>query len=347
MIPYLTSGFGDEPQQDSQDVPPEQQQAQSFQQQREEESEAFQEYSAENPIPAAVWGTAGAERVATVKQGSTVASKKHKVSPSKQQNNSKKKARTSEGINTEEEKDVIETLGDAMELCKKLVDSQLKLAKELNADMNTSVSGDARVKNTILTLLPNELIREVFIYATGDKFALSRIRTLFGAPPFHFLKPEDFGLFRASGFAPGRSNMAYGGDHLSALDTVNYSQFGTSHLVDSYKREYKIVSAVNLQMSDKLVFDIDSLEVSKPVHLNVRVPKRTQDDKIKLFKNLETRRSLFFPQVGEIINAKYSTTLQSVWKGNPYKDEYLRILVKALTPRSVSGSTASVIGIRL
>ena len=89
------------------------------------------------------------------------------------------------------------TLLDAMNYCRSLLEDQLERAKEQRPAINESINGDAHAKKTLITLLPDQSVRLLFIEIIRNGQAWQRIRPLFGAPPYHFLKPEDAGLLRA------------------------------------------------------------------------------------------------------------------------------------------------------
>lgn len=236
----------------------------------------------------------------------------------------------------------LDTLQDAIDYCRNILNVQLERARDSNPPMNEAINGDAHVRKTIITLLPDQFVRTLFIEVARQNNAWPRIRPLFGAPPYHFLKPEDAGLIRAAGIAAGRTNMSYE----KVNETAGYSQFGAGHLVDDYSREYRVVTAKEPKEGDQLPCNLESIEPQKHIFMNVRVPKRSKAERIELLKDIEKRRAVLFPQVGETITVKYSQALQQVW-GKASTGFNSRVLVKSLVPRSANASTAALVCVKV
>jgi len=236
----------------------------------------------------------------------------------------------------------LETLADALDYCKELVNIQLKRAKDQQATMNEAIYGDSHARKAIVTLLPDQFVRSLFIQVTRDREAWPRIRPLFGSPPYHFLKPEDAGFIRASGIAAGRTNMTYN----KSNETAAYAQFGVGHLVDTYFREYRVVTPREPQESDQLPCNIERLAPQNHVFLNVRVPKRSKGERMELLKDITKRRAVLFPQVGETLNINYSTGLRQVW-GRADANLNSKLLVKSMVPRAAGASTAAVVALKV
>lgn len=237
----------------------------------------------------------------------------------------------------------IETIGEAQQYCEALVQKQLERAEEQKPEMNAPIYGDMQARKAIATLLPDEMIRELFLRTTKKKEAWPRLRSFFGVPPYNFLRPEDAGMVRAAGIASGRVNMTYE----RAGETAAYSQFGTGHLVDSYLREYRIVPVVAVSVNDNLPCDIESVGPSSHVYMNVRVPKRSREEKIILLKDATKRRAVVFPQVGEELAVQYSDALRQVWGTKANNRNITRVVVKSMVPRSATGSTAAVVAVKV
>jgi hypothetical protein len=237
----------------------------------------------------------------------------------------------------------LDTIADAVEYCRNLIRIQLERAKDQRAPMNEAIYGDAHARKAVTTLLPEQFIRELFLETTRIIDNLPRIRPLFGVPPYNFLRPEDAGLIRAGGIASGRTNMTY--DRLN--ETASYSQFGAGHLVDGYFREYRIVTVREPRETDMLPCDLERVAPQKPVYLNVRVPKRSKEERMALLKDMSKRRAVLFPAVGEVLTVNYSTGLQAVWgsKANTRLDT--KIVVKSMVPRSSTGATAAVVAVKV
>ena len=277
----------------AQDISPQEQQTQGVQQQLQE----VQQGADAEEIPRAVWGSEA------VDESAPQAAQKRDRRGGAPRSRKARKAIINDDAEIGDD-DPPETIGDALSLCKKLVGDQIKRASDEKPDVNTPVTGDAKARKTILTILPDSLVREVFMYTIKFPEALPRIRTLFGAPPFNFLRTEDAELVRATGIASNRVNMTYSGS--SSSEIASYSQFGEAHFVDGFQRDYRAVAVGYPKETDPLVCDIAAFPTNKNVYLNVRVPKRSRDEKIALLKDARTKKSLLFPHVGEMLTMSYS-----------------------------------------
>lgn len=231
----------------------------------------------------------------------------------------------------------LRTVGEAYQLCKELVQKQLILAKERKPDANVGLPGDAASRAAFLLLLPDQLQRKLFLETTRDSSSWPRVRTLFGAPPFHFLMPEDGGMLRAAGFARNRINMA----NETAGRTASSAQFGPGQFVDADLREYRVAAQSSALESDPLPSEELFLKAGAgAVALQVRVPKRSPKDKRQLMTSIDKRR-LFFPQVGERIVLQETKHMLNIRRlRQPSK---VSVLVKALAPRGQGAQTASLL----
>lgn len=236
---------------------------------------------------------------------------------------------------------IIETIGEALDYCRELIAKQMDRAEKAAPPMNESIYGDSQARKAVVTLLPDELIRALFLRTTRDPKAYPRLKPLFGTPPYHFLRPEDAGLVRAAGISSSRTNMTYE----RVGETAAYGQFGSAHLIDEFSREYRVLPTRSVQMADSLPFDMGSFSVSQPVFMNVRVPKRSKEQKVALMKDQTKRRAVVFPYVGETLRVRYSDGLRRVWGQREDDDRVSQILVKQMIPRSVNGATAAVVGV--
>ena len=350
---FFSRGDDESQQQQGAQVLPTQQQQDGSQRQL-SQNNRFEEEAQGQEVLRAVWDTGSS--IATSSRPSSSAAGPSSASSSKAETNSGKSKRSEEANQSENKRfkgkenfskvkvgdTQLDTLSDALSYCRDLLHSQLERAKKEQPPMNESISGDAHTRKTIVTLLPDQFVRVLFIEAARQADALQRIRPLFGAPPYHFLKPEDAGLLRAGGLAAGRANMSYS----KVNETAAYSQFGSGHFVDDYSREYRVVVPTEPKENDQLPCNIEGIEPQKHIFMNVRVPKRSKADRIELLKDAEKRRAVLFPHVGEVINVKYSNALQQVL-GKKNEEFELRVLVKSLVPRSASASTASMVAVKV
>ena len=239
-------------------------------------------------------------------------------------------------------KSKIDTIEDAINYCSALIEKQIERAREKSPPANAPIFGDAEAKRATLTLLPDAFVRDLFLRTTRNFRNWPRIKPLFGSPPYVFLRPEDAGLINASGISLKRSNMAYA----KVGETASYSQFGNEHLVDKYGREYRVVPSRTPLVSDSLPCDFGDVAVSRPVLLNIRIPKRPRDERRELLSKAETRQSVMFPRAGEVLEVASSPLLKKV-RGATEKENTSRLQIRQLVPRSATSSTAAIIGIRV
>jgi len=196
-------------------------------------------------------------------------------------------------------------------------------------DVTRSIPGDSRAKQQFYTLLPDFAKRLVFLDVLSDARAYPRVRSIFGAPPFSFLKAEDAEMLRAGGFAHARQHMSYGATE--GLTIPPYSQFGISHLRDQYDREYTICRQ---DATDSMTIrDACLLGGVGPTNLFIRIKRVDAKQRSEFEKSPAQRRRLCFPSTGENLVLRPSV-------------ELLRLLhlegeVEALT------RNARVLGVRL
>lgn len=237
----------------------------------------------------------------------------------------------------------LKTIGEAKEYCQALIAKQLERADQARPPINEGIYGDSIARRAVTTLLPDSVIRDVFLETTRTMSAWPRLRCLFGAPPFNFLRPEDAGIVRASGIASGRKNMTYE----EANQTAAYAQFGSAHLLDEYSREYRVLpSTPTPSMSDPLPYDINRVEDQTNVVMNIRVPKRSREEKTNLLRDQQKKRAVVFPFPGEVLKLVLSTQLQGVW-GAGESGMGMNVRVTRVVPRSSNASTAAVLAVRV
>lgn len=228
----------------------------------------------------------------------------------------------------------LRTAGDAYEVCMALFAEQLQRAAAEKPLPNRSIRGDSTARAAFLLLLTDIQQRDLFLHTAKAAVNWSRLRSLVGAPPYHFLNPQDAAVLNASGFARGRANMAYETMHRIA----NHSQFGSGQLIDEHTREYRIVPrAVS---DDDPLPGSEYLRSAKDLVLHVKVKRHGLEKKRKLF-NSAFKKELFFPQVGESIVLRESNALMSARGLQQASATVMR--VKALWPRGQGASTAAVL----
>jgi len=79
--------------------------------------------------------------------------------------------------------------------------------------------------------------------------------------------------------------------------------------IDELRREYRVVASSD---ASALHFDLERMDVLKPLVMNVRVPRRTREEREEISKDPQKRRSLAFLFAGETVELQYSEGLWSV-----------------------------------
>lgn len=228
----------------------------------------------------------------------------------------------------------LQTVGDALAMCSALFAEQLERALVEKPAPNQAIAGDGTARSAFLLLLTDGQKRELFLRTANLSRNWPRLRPLVGAPPYHFLRPQDAFSLNATGFAHSRANMTYDESNRVA----NHHQFGSGQLVDEHTREYRI-APTNIRNEDPLPGS-EYLNHTKEVILHVKVKRRGIQKKKQLFHS-GFKRQLFFPQVGEQIVLRESSALMSA---RGLKQPSVTIMrVKALWPRGQGASTAAVL----
>ena len=199
----------------------------------------------------------------------------------------------------------VHSVPDALHALRELYAAQLARAHEEKAPPNTSVDGDGAARSAFLTLLPPEEQRAFFLQTIQRREFWPRIRTLFGAPPFSFLRPEDDGVLRAAGISAKRTHMAH--DEATA---TNYSEFGEGHFTDHAGRLYKVIAKKRAHSRAELPWK--GLRASGRVVLDVRIAKMPQAKKVRIARGEEgplALAGLVFPRVGDVLRLRTVSAL--------------------------------------
>lgn len=235
---------------------------------------------------------------------------------------------------------MIRTIGDAVEHLEELMATQVGRAVDEGAPANESISGDAAARSTFYTLLPDAQQRAIFRRVASQMRAWPRLRPLFGAPPYGFLRLEDAGMMRAAGIAHGRSNMA----HDATQTAASYTQFGAGQLTDELAREYRVIRRQNVDDTDPLPCDL-SVRDAPDVLLQVRLRRRNRDTKMELMRDDTQRERLFFPRPGQRIVLKETRRMLSLQGLRASAATHTTLQVKRVVPRGANASTAALIAV--
>lgn len=199
----------------------------------------------------------------------------------------------------------VRSIPEAVDALRELYARQLEKANERQTPPNASVDGDGAARTSFLTLLPPEEQRAFFLQTVQNRAFWPRVRTLFGAPPYSFLRPEDAGVLRAAGIATGRLHMAH-----EETTATNYSEFGEGHFTDRAGRLYRVIAKQRAHSRSELPWQ--GLRASGRVVMDVRIQKMSHAKKTKVIRGEEgplAQMSIVFPRVGDTIRLRTVSAL--------------------------------------
>ena len=194
----------------------------------------------------------------------------------------------------------VHTVTAAREALEEIYARQLERAREERAEPNAAVVGDGAARAAFLTLLPPDEQRRFFLQTVQRREMWPRVRPLFGAPPYSFLKPEDANVLRASGVASNRVHMAH-----EETTATNYSEFGEGHFADRAGRLYKVVAKERAASREELPWR--GLRAAGRVVADVRIKKASTAKKARLAQGHEgplALAGLVFPRVGDRVRLR-------------------------------------------
>jgi hypothetical protein len=235
----------------------------------------------------------------------------------------------------------METLGDALDYVNAAMDRQIERGQQEGFQPNESLSGDASARAAFYTLLPDQYQRNVFMRVAGSMHNWPRIRGLFGAPPYSFLRGDEGNMMRAAGIAHGRANMA----HEDSQSASSYTQFGTGQLVDESEREYRVTPHETITTSDAAPWLLEN--GGKDIIMQCRVKKRDMKRKMEMLKDSESRKTLTFPRPGDRISLSPTPTMLSIQRRRSSNIESVAVVVRRVVPRGESAATALIVAQRL
>lgn len=235
-------------------------------------------------------------------------------------------------------------VGDALQLCRDMVTTQFQKAQDMKdvAMPNENISGDAFTRMTIQTLLPNDQQRQLFLETALNPDTWPRLKPIFGAPPYHFLLPNDAGVLRATGMSKGRSNMTYETAN-PMMNITAITGFGEGQLQDQHERQFRVMPArlVPMEDSDILPFRLSEYRDPDNVMMHVKVPKRSRVEKARLLGSAILKSRLFFPQPGEKLTLRETGRLMALI--NQKVQTSTEVVVKRIVPRAEHAATAFIL----
>lgn len=224
-----------------------------------------------------------------------------------------------------------------------------QILEERASNPATSMS---MIKNLFYCLLDLRAQRSFFFYVLQHRPAPSYVSSIFGSPPYAFLRSEDASSVQADSISRSRSNMTYAATGEANFVVASYSQFGVPMLVDQFRREYKLTSrATRSQLGANLRQVADD---SNHVYLQCRIKRVTRERRLELLRTEFGRESLAFPRPGSNLVLIPSTDylqLQSKALHNgdftfslPALPNEQQMTVKIVRPRAHNANTAELVG---
>lgn len=219
---------------------------------------------------------------------------------------------------------VVRTVLDATQFVHELIETQITKATTGDYDAGaghevahdglilSSLHGDANAKRLFYTLLPATVQRTIFMTTVSDSRNLHRVKWLFGAPPYSFLRHGDAMLLRAAGFSHSRTNMSYDSDRV----VPNYSQFGEPHMTDVLGREYRVLMTEASALPSAL---IGAEAIEGATMLVVRIKKTSRTTRIEKMRTRDGMRSTTFPLIGETLLLKETRLIQRLRGGGGHE----------------------------
>lgn len=230
------------------------------------------------------------------------------------------------------------SIGDAVAHVRQLLHEQVQAARQGSAPPNVAFRGDQLAKALFYTLLPTDLQRTVFGEIVAVRDSWPRLRSLFGAPPYGFLLPEDAGMLRAAGIAATRANMSHPLQQMS----ITYSQFGSGHYTDLAGRQYRVRTPPNTALTNPLPWNM--VEGTSVVVLDVRVPRKLRSEKRRILSEGSQAGldEISFPRVGESLRLRQTDDVLRV-EGKRGNASVVGVTVRRVLPRAAGSSTACVV----
>lgn len=200
----------------------------------------------------------------------------------------------------------VQTVQEAFVFLREKVRDQVSEAQMANAEPNVAIKGDLQTKAAFWSLLSPDDQRALFLGVVGDRKVWPRIKPLFGAPPFSFLRPEDEGILNASGIQKNRVRMAH-----ADVTTTNYSEFTKAgHLEDLAGRVYRVIAKENANRAELPWKGLSGHRVVA----DVRLPRTSLKKRAELLRGDQgpiAQAGAVFPRPGDVITLHVIQKLQN------------------------------------
>ena len=184
---------------------------------------------------------------------------------------------------------------DAQDFVRELIRRQIDRAELDNVPPNVAASGDSEVRDAFNVLLSLQSQRGTFLATIKDVKSWPRVRTIFGVPPFGFLRPEDDDVLNASGIARNRVHMA------SQSGMLSFAEIGVGHYSDDATRRYKVVGDddnTSTEIPVRKARSARRLVLDARVAVAISVKERAS---ILKSRDVQRQRAITVPRVGEVL----------------------------------------------
>ena len=192
------------------------------------------------------------------------------------------------------------TLADAVARMLDALRTQVERAVEVGAPAQRPIDGDNATRIAFLTLFHVRVQRRIFM-ASYTRDLLTRMRCLFGSPPYAFLRRTDLDALEAKAISRGRANIGLFGEVGNAV--VGWGQFGYPHLVDHFGRLYRLDQGAD--DADTTLVALHAVRAisqsGASMRLLVRIGRRTRQARQKLQRREEGAENILFPRAGEVL----------------------------------------------
>ena len=190
------------------------------------------------------------------------------------------------------------TVSDAMTQMQQTIKTQVERAKVAGATPQESIDGDNATRIAFLTLFHVTMQRRIFMQ-TYTRDMLSRMRCLFGSPPYGFLRRKDLDVLQVKAISAGRANIGVFAEQGHAV--VGWGQFGYPHMVDQHGRLYRLdQAAVEADVTPVALYAVRAIsQGGASMKLIVRIGRRTRQARQKLQRREDEAREIIFPAPGE------------------------------------------------
>ena len=235
----------------------------------------------------------------------------------------------------------IDTNRDAIEYVTTLINMQLVSAEEHGVRRDIKIEGDRYARLAFLSFLGIDSQRMLFMGIFNKTCSVQRLQSIFGAPPYPWLKDGDVVVLNAAGISRSRVNMSPSAVGGVLTNILNYNTFGMEHYIDQNGRQYRVTPTETTRPDDPF-FISHAITALSQFETTCRIPKKVVK-RVAGGRPVYSRQKQRFPRMGEVLYLSQSKLLGAVKLLNKSKE--LSATVIKVAPRS-SGSATALIQLR-